>query len=523
MPTIPINEIVISARIRQDVRNVPALAESIRQHGLMQPPGIDGNKNLVWGFRRLSACRLLGWTEIPYVDAKVVPEDERAEMEFAENNDREDFTWQEECLGMLDIYKKKRQRGAVEGWTWGQRQACDLFGMQIGTVNYVLRVAAKLKDESDRSIPMHERKYWNYSSANEAYRNGILGEEQDRINADIARTAQENASKVKQKAFEDVEKFKIEIDSAPMQKDFVDVEREHVLALRAKAKLDYLALSEVEARSLYLSNPMNPPEEFSLYWNEKRERIFETLTVDLSSNFFNTDCIAFMNARPGMFDHIITDIPYGIEMKMLSQLNQHGGMTDIDRVEATHDVADNMSLMAKFFPATFACTKDHSFVVTCCDLMQWQYMYDLAIKAGFAVQRWPYVWRKVNQSLMNNCAGFNTTKDYESVMICRKPGATLAAKRNTSFTDASNNEVVKLTGHPFAKPFELTKDLVDMVSLPNQLILDPFCGAGSMVLQFLRSQRRAMGCELEPHWYNQLLTNLKEHHYLTQNPNYRFK
>ena len=81
---------------------------------------------------------------------------------------------------------------------------------------------------------------------------------------------------------------------------------------------------------------------------------------------------------------------------------------------------ENMTLLSKFFPAAYKVTREKAFVVVFGDLMQWQYMYDLAVKSGFAVQRWPIIWRKVNQSVMNNCAMYNTTKDYEIILVCRK-------------------------------------------------------------------------------------------------------
>jgi site-specific DNA-methyltransferase (adenine-specific) len=123
---------------------------------------------------------------------------------------------------------------------------------------------------------------------------------------------------------------------------------------------------------------------------------------------------------------------------------------------------------------------------------------------------------------MNNCPGYNTTKDYEIAMICRKPGATLAKKWNTSFQDASNVEATKSTGHPFAKPFELTRAFVEMATLENQLILEPFAGGGSVVIEMLRSKRKVIGIEKETHHYNQMLENVKQF-YLKQNPKYVFK
>jgi DNA modification methylase len=236
-------------------------------------------------------------------------------------------------------------------------------------------------------------------------------------------------------------------------------------------------------------------------------------------------CIDLMNdpTWTGKFDAIVTDIPFAIDMDNLNQQNQHGGMKDINKVEDAHQVEENMDLMRKFFPSAFKCTTDKAFLCTFCDVMLWQYMYDLAIEAGWAVQRWPIVWRKVNQTCMNNSPQYNTTKDYEIVMVCRKQGAVFAKNRNSSIMDASNTEVRKLFGHPFSKPFEITKMLVEMTTIPRSLILEPFAGGGSMVVEILKQERRVIACEKEEHWYNSLLTNVKTQFFLKNNPKAVFK
>ncbi|MDW9503036.1 hypothetical protein GOB10_18440 [Sinorhizobium meliloti] len=67
MSNFPIDRIVVGRRFRRDFGDLDALAASIRDLGLLQPIVIDQDGNLLAGERRLRACRLLGWTEIPAV------------------------------------------------------------------------------------------------------------------------------------------------------------------------------------------------------------------------------------------------------------------------------------------------------------------------------------------------------------------------------------------------------------------------------------------------------------------------
>ena len=85
-----------------DEEALSSLAESISQHGLIQPiivrPAIGGGYTIIAGERRWRASRLAGLTEIPVV---VKDSDEQTLMEMAlvENLQREDLNVVEEALG----------------------------------------------------------------------------------------------------------------------------------------------------------------------------------------------------------------------------------------------------------------------------------------------------------------------------------------------------------------------------------------------------------------------------------------
>lgn len=56
---------VAEDRYRRDLGDVDELAESIRRTGLLHPVVIDRTGRLVCGRRRLEACRVLGWEDVP--------------------------------------------------------------------------------------------------------------------------------------------------------------------------------------------------------------------------------------------------------------------------------------------------------------------------------------------------------------------------------------------------------------------------------------------------------------------------
>jgi ParB family chromosome partitioning protein len=121
---IPLDNIVIDEghRIRKDAGDLTSLIASIQKVGLLNPIVVTEDYRLVAGFRRLSACRKLGWNEI---EANVVPYKDDLllllDAEVAENLVRKDFTAEE----IMAIEKRRQEilrmlRGNIfqRLWRW---------------------------------------------------------------------------------------------------------------------------------------------------------------------------------------------------------------------------------------------------------------------------------------------------------------------------------------------------------------------------------------------------------------------
>jgi ParB family chromosome partitioning protein len=86
--TIPIDAIRVGPRHRKKLGDLAALSASLERVGLLHPPVLSAEGELICGFRRLEAARRLGWTEI---DVRIVETDPLV-AERDENEVREDFT-----------------------------------------------------------------------------------------------------------------------------------------------------------------------------------------------------------------------------------------------------------------------------------------------------------------------------------------------------------------------------------------------------------------------------------------------
>lgn len=89
---LPIDSIIVGDRHRKDLGDVAGLARSIAEVGLLHPVVVTGNGTLVAGERRLAACRLLGWDNIPARTAdSLATALDLLKAERDENTERKDF------------------------------------------------------------------------------------------------------------------------------------------------------------------------------------------------------------------------------------------------------------------------------------------------------------------------------------------------------------------------------------------------------------------------------------------------
>ncbi len=117
---IQVNEEI---RIRKDTGDLEMLGKSIGEVGLINPVLIDEDNNLVSGYRRLSACKNLGWKEIEATVLTLNGDQlKKLEAEVAENVFRKNFTPEEmQSVEMRrkEILESLRKKGIFERfWLW---------------------------------------------------------------------------------------------------------------------------------------------------------------------------------------------------------------------------------------------------------------------------------------------------------------------------------------------------------------------------------------------------------------------
>ncbi len=110
------------------------LAESIAQHGLIQPivvkPTTNGRYSIIAGERRWRACRIAGLYEVPVV-IKDVEAQELMELALIENLQREDLNAVEEALGY---------RSLIDAFGLTQEEVATRMGKSRTAVTNALRL-----------------------------------------------------------------------------------------------------------------------------------------------------------------------------------------------------------------------------------------------------------------------------------------------------------------------------------------------------------------------------------------------
>jgi len=275
--TLPLNEIIVENRQREDLGDIASLADSIQRYGLIQPIVITQDKRLIAGGRRFAAVSSLGLKQIDVVYRETLTEDELYEMELEENVRRKDFTWQERVLNIATIHSVKKRRATLEGNKWGQKETAEALGLDSAcSVNYSLKIAERLRQGKDTPV-------WQCDSMMEAYRL-LLREEEDQINAELAKRQLENQFTFDEPVVEEV----VPIDATA-----------DILSLK---NTPYLALNLEQARQLYLANPLNDPDKFDEYYKTKLEYLrTKDETVTISNMLYNGDSIKFMYENSGCF------------------------------------------------------------------------------------------------------------------------------------------------------------------------------------------------------------------------------
>lgn len=207
----------------------------------------------------------------------------------------------------------------------------------------------------------------------------------------------------------------------------------------------------------------------------------------------NKDSVEFLKGVNAKFDMILTDPPYGMSFKSNRTKNHDYILND-----GFNEWINNLDNWFEMFSDKI---KDNGVVAIFSrgggDIPLTPILTLKAVKYFNLIDT--LVWEK------QIGLGWRYRKSYENILILSKD------KKNYKFYDKSkklsnvlrfNSEPPRNGEHPTKKPVKLLEKLIEIHTLPNESVLDPFMGTGSCAIACIKTNRNFVGIEIDTNYYN---------------------
>ncbi len=214
----------------------------------------------------------------------------------------------------------------------------------------------------------------------------------------------------------------------------------------------------------------------------------------------NMDCMIGMQSIPdNSVDLIITDPPYGIS----KELNCKG-----QRLGSTAKLNFNFGTWDKLNTSWFdvALLKTRGWMMTFCAKKDVGFFIGKLEHRGFIAVD-VLVWQKPDPVPLNAKSRFLNA--WEAIVIGKKPGST--------WNSTYEHNIIKVQApkgksrfHPTQKPVALIKKLIELTTMENALVLDPFMGSGTTAVASIESKRKYIGFELSKEYWKQSIERIEQ-------------
>jgi len=184
-------------------------------------------------------------------------------------------------------------------------------------------------------------------------------------------------------------------------------------------------------------------------------------------------------------DLILTDPPYGLSKK---------GITNDRSLKLFYDI----------LPECYRVLKKDAFFIT---FFSTKFVPDI-----FKNNPFKYYWQIILYCPNGNVHSSIGYTKYMSVFIFTKGNPKIKKQNKDIFVDTPGRMIEPLEGfieHPTPKPTKFIKEILEMFSKENDLVLDPFIGSGSTALACKDLKRNFIGFEINKKYVNLAKKRLK--------------
>lgn len=208
---------------------------------------------------------------------------------------------------------------------------------------------------------------------------------------------------------------------------------------------------------------------------------------NILNSIINIDCVnGFKLLSDESIDIILTDPPYGLQKQ---------GITNDHNLDAYYSIMSESNRVLK---------KDSYFIT----FFSTKFLPDV-----FKNNPFQYFWNFVlycPNSGVRSPIGF--TK-YMSCIVFKKGNPSMITRNKDLFLDTPGRMVEPDEGfinHPTPKPKTFIKDLLQLFSKENDIILDPFIGSGSTAVACKQLSRNYIGFEIDKNYCDLAINRLKK-------------
>lgn len=239
---VNIGKVTVGKRIRKDYGDITSLADDIEDRGLINPPVVTPDYELIAGERRLRALKKLDYKQIEVRVMSVEDYEHQLQIEISENEERKDFTYSEK----MD-YAKQLER--IEAKKARERQKQNIKLKDLGP-----EAKGQTRDIVGEAVGFgsgrtYGRAKYIYENADEETIKKVdSGEKSIRKTYDELRPAKKKVEVPDMKVPEKLDEPQVKEESTPVKRD----RREEINA-RADAMTEEetnLALSEASASNI---------------------------------------------------------------------------------------------------------------------------------------------------------------------------------------------------------------------------------------------------------------------------------
>lgn len=220
--------------------------------------------------------------------------------------------------------------------------------------------------------------------------------------------------------------------------------------------------------------------------------------TEKSVYLFQGDSISYLKSlSDDSVDLVVTDPPYrttsrgnsGTSGGMLAtKLNMSGRVFNHNDVDIKEWIPECFRILKE--GSHFYCMTNHTNLID---------MLNCATKSGFHFIK-SLVWDKGNKIM-----GQYYMSQFEYILFFRKgKGVKINNCGTSDILSVPNKKMKNDNGnnvHDTEKPVELMQILIENSSKEGQLVVDPFMGIGSTGIACVNSNRKFIGCELDPTYF----------------------